>query len=101
MPPPPLHAYDNPSRFPSSQLTEEGWGLHAGRLPMYSPVWTNDKSWVQRVANNFNSSLAALPHLVLRLAPFSSRRSARSLVTGRPSMTASHSSSNFLFILLC
>jgi len=106
MPPPPVHVHDYPSRFPSThhenpRLKDQGWGLYAGRLPMYSPVWTSDKSWIQRIANNFNASLAALPHFILRLAPFSSRRSMRSLVTGRPSMTSSHTSSNFLFILLC
>lgn len=106
MPPPPVHLHDYPSRFPSThhenpRLKDQGWGLYAGRLPMYSPVWTSDKSWIQRIANNFNTSLAALPHFILRLAPFSSRRSVRSLVTGRPSMTSSHTSSNFLFILLC
>ncbi|KIM44607.1 hypothetical protein M413DRAFT_442569 [Hebeloma cylindrosporum] len=106
MPPPPVHVPDYPSRFPSThhenpRLRDQGWGLHAGRLPMYSPVWTNDKSWIQRIANNFNASLAALPHFISRLTPFSSKRSVRSLVSGRPSMTSSHTSSNFLFILLC
>jgi len=66
---------------------------------MYSPVWTNDKPWVQKISNQFTSALAALPDVVSSYIP--SRRSARSFATGRPSMTSSSSSSNFLFVLLC
>ncbi|KDR80635.1 hypothetical protein GALMADRAFT_240980 [Galerina marginata CBS 339.88] len=103
MSPTPLHAYDYPTQLnlEAQRSRDGGWGLHAGRLPMYSPVWTNDKSWVQRMANNFSSSLAELPTLVSRYLPFTSRRSVRSFATGRPSMTSTAPSSNFLFILLC
>jgi len=103
MKPTPVHVYDYNSRFPSEsqRARDGGLGFYAGRLPMYSPVWTNEKSWVQRVATNFSSALGELPNLVSRNLPFASRRSARSYVTGRPSMTSTSSSSNFLFVLLC
>lgn len=75
--------------------------MHAGRLPMYSPVWTNDKTWAQKMANKFSSSLEEIPNLAAQYLPFFNRRSARSFVTGRPSMTSTPQSSNFVFVLLC
>ncbi|KAF9479591.1 TPT-domain-containing protein [Pholiota conissans] len=98
--PPPVHVYDFNQRF-AHESSRPGWGMHAGRLPMYSPVWTNDKTWAQKMANQFSSSLEEIPNLAARYLPFLSKRSARSFVTGRPSMTSSPQSSNFLFILLC
>ncbi|KAF8967733.1 triose-phosphate transporter family-domain-containing protein, partial [Flammula alnicola] len=100
---PAVHVYDFNPRFAheNNRQREVGWGLHAGRLPMYSPVWTNDKPWVQKMATKFSSSLAELPNVVSRYLPFSGRRSARAYVTGRPSMTSTTQSSNFLFVLLC
>ncbi|PPQ90759.1 hypothetical protein CVT25_010148 [Psilocybe cyanescens] len=103
MTPNPVHVYDYTSRFSGNdnepQRARDG-GWHAGRLPMYSPVWTNDKSWIQRIANHFSSSLAEIPNLVSTYLPFSNRRSPRSF-SPRPSMTSAQSGSNFLFILLC
>jgi len=102
MPPPPVHVYDHNARFnENGRLSEGGWGIHAGRLPMYSPVWTNDKPWAQKISSKFTSGLAELPNLVAYYLPFASRRSARSFATGRPSLTSTPSQSNFLFILLC
>jgi solute carrier family 35 protein E1 len=102
MSPPPLHVSNYNSRFShnNENFRDSGWGIHAGRLPMYSPVWTNDKSWVQRISDQFTSALAEFPNILAESLPFT-RRSARSFATGRPSMSASTSSSNFLFILLC
>ena len=99
MPPPPLHNFDSEFGNSNDKFRETGWGIHAGRLPMFSPVWTNDKPWVQRISNQFTSALAAFPDFVSSYLP--NRRSTRSLATGRPSMTSSSSSSNFLFVLLC
>ena len=102
MAPDPLRNYDYSSAngHENPRVRDGDWGLHAGRLPMYSPIWTNDKSWVQRMATNFTSSLAELPNLVSRYLPLS-RRSTRSSTAGRPSMTSNALSSNFLFVLLC
>jgi hypothetical protein len=66
---------------------------------MYSPVWINDKPWVQKVSSQFTSALAEIPNIVTYYLP-NNRRNARSYVYGRPSSSSS-SSSNFLFILLC
>ena len=102
MTPAPVHVYDYNSRFnDGGRPSELGWGMHAGRLPMFSPVWTNDKPWAQKISTRFTSGLAELPNLVSRYLPFASRRSARSFTTGRPSLTTTPSQSNFLFILLC
>jgi solute carrier family 35 protein E1 len=68
---------------------------------MYSPVWTNDKPWVQKMAGDMSSMLAEVPNLVNHYLPFPTRRSARAFATGRPTMSSSTQSSNFLFILLC
>ena len=94
--PPSIH-HDCNSRFPQIEK-HDGWGIHAGRLPMYSPVWTNDKGWPHKLASDFSSSLAELPILVSRYLPFFQ---GRSMMTGRRSMTTAPGSSNFLFILLC
>lgn len=101
MTPPPTHApaYNQGLGY-NNDLRETGWGMQAGRLPMYSPVWTNDKSWAQGVTTKFTAALGEIPNLVASIVP-TNRRSARSFTTGRSSMTSSDSSSNFLFILLC
>ncbi|KAF8817448.1 TPT-domain-containing protein [Phlegmacium glaucopus] len=100
MAPPPIHVHDNNSRFPHIEK-HDSWGIHAGRLPMYSPVWTNDKGWAHALASDFNSSLAKLPGLISRYLPFSQRHAYNPMMTGRRSMTTAPGSSNFLFILLC
>ena len=92
-----LHVHDHNSRYPHIEK-HDGWGIQAGRLPMYSPVWTNDKGWAHKLASDFSSSLAELPLLVSRYLPFSQ---GRSMMTGRRSMTIPPGSSNFLFVLLC
>ncbi|PPQ62891.1 hypothetical protein CVT24_006289 [Panaeolus cyanescens] len=89
-------ASHEPNAFPRTD-----WGIHAGRLPMYSPVWTNDKPWAQKFATQLSSSLAQIPSIVSHYLPFATRRSARAYVTGRPSLTTPASSSNFTFVLLC
>ena len=66
---------------------------------MYSPVWINDKPWVQKVSSQFTSALAEIPNIVAHYLP--NRRNTRSYTYGRPSLTSSTTSSNFLFILLC
>lgn len=103
MSPPPLHAYDyngGSGDRNDNSLRDFGWGIQAGRLPMYSPVWINDKPWVQKVSSQFTSALAEIPNIAAYYLP-NNRRNARSHVYGRPSLTSSSSSSNFLFILLC
>ena len=97
MAPPPIHVHDHNARFPHIEK-HDGWGIQAGRLPMYSPVWTNDKGWANKLASDFSSSLAELPMLFSRYLPFSQ---GPSMMTGRRPMTMAHGSSNFLFILLC
>jgi len=79
------------------QFSTPGWGIHAGRLPMYSPVWTNDKPWLQKWARKLASSLTQLSRSWF---PSSSRRSASGSLTGR-SFTASPNSSNLVFVSLC
>lgn len=103
MPPPPLHGYDSKSNFlhENTRQRNAGWGMHAGRLPMYSPVWTNDKPWAQKMAAKLGSTLEEIPNLAALYLPFLNRRSTRSFVTGKASMTASNQSSSFVFILLC
>lgn len=103
---PPLHDYDYSNGFSKGShetngFPQTGWGIHAGRLPMYSPVWTNDKPWAQKLASQLSSSLAQIPRLVSQFIPSTTRRSARAYVTGRPSLTTSTPSSNFTFVLLC
>lgn len=98
MAPPPIHVHDHNSRFPLNEKPDR-WGIQAGRLPMYSPVWINDKGWAHKLASDFSSSLAGLPDLVSRYLPFSQGRSM--MMTGRRPMTTAPGSSNFLFILLC
>ncbi|KAF5316408.1 hypothetical protein D9619_006307 [Psilocybe cf. subviscida] len=101
--PPPINVYDYPDRFSSTahDAQRPGWGMHAGRLPMYSPIWTNDKPWVQKIAGDMSSMLAEVPTLVNHYLPLPTRRSTRAFATGRPTMSTSTQSSNFLFILLC
>ena len=99
MAPPPIHVHDHNSHLPHIEK-HDGWGIHAGRLPMHSPVWTNDKGWAHKLASDFSSSLAGLPDLFSRYLPFSQGRSYNPMMTGRRSLTAP-ASSNFLFILLC
>ena len=102
MAPSPIHVYDFNPRFPheTTRQRDVGWGMHAGRLPMFSPVWTNDKPWVQKMANKFGSTLEEIPNIAARYLPFLNRR-ARSFAMGRASMTSSNQSSNFVFVLLC
>lgn len=94
MAPSPIHVHDHISHIEK----HDGWGIHAGRLPMYSPLWTNDKGWASRLASDFSSSLGELPVRISRYLPFSH---GRSTMTGRRQMTMAPGSSNFLFILLC
>jgi len=86
------YEYTKEQQFPTP-----GWGIHAGRLPMYSPVWTNDKPWLQKWARKLASSLTELSSSWF---PSSSRRSSRGSLTGR-SFTASPNSSNLVFVSLC
>ena len=67
MAPSPIHVHDHISHIEK----HDGWGIHAGRLPMYSPVWTNDKGWASRLASDFSSSLGELPVRISRYLPFS------------------------------
>ena len=94
MAPSPIHVHDHNSHIEK----HDGWGIHAGRLPMYSPVWTNDKGWASRLASDFSSSLGELPARISRYLPLSQ---GGSMMTGRRQMTKAPGSSNFLFILLC
>ena len=96
MAPPPIHVHNHNSHF-SHIEKHDGWGIQAGRLPMFSPVWTNDKGWAHKLATDFSSSLAELPVRVSQYLPLSKR----SMMTGRRQMTMAPGSSNFLFILLC
>lgn len=73
------------------------WGIQAGRLPMYSPVWTNDKPWLlQKSTSALVAGLDGLRISAQRYLPSSSGRASRSL-TSAPSSTAS----NITFVLLC
>ena len=67
MAPSPIHVHDHISHIEK----HDGWWIHAGRLPMYSPVWTNDKGWASRLASDFSSSLGELPVRISRYLPFS------------------------------
>jgi len=97
MSPPPLHLHNDHGDRNGSL----GWGIHAGRLPMYSPVWTNDKPWVQKISSQFTSALAEIPNIITHYLPNNRRNG--SYMYDRPSLSSSSSSSssNFLFVLLC
>jgi len=63
---------------------------------MYSPVWTNDKPWLQKSASALVAGLDGLRISAQRYLPSTSRRASRSL-TSAPSSTTS----NITFVLLC
>lgn len=66
----------------------------AGRQPMQSPMWSNDKPWLQRLGDNAVMAVEELKNAILNLIPSSKHKSHRSL-------NASPTNSSAGFIFMC
>ncbi|KAG2011424.1 hypothetical protein CC2G_011545 [Coprinopsis cinerea AmutBmut pab1-1] len=66
----------------------------SGRLPMDSPLWKNEKPWLQRLGSNAVMLVEDMKNAVVQFLPASNRRSNRTL-------TAAPNNSNIAFIFMC
>lgn len=66
-----------------------------GSMPMYSPAWTNEKSWLQRFGSSTVMVVDDMWKSVLRQLPSSSGRSNHSLTASSPN------NSSVTFVLMC
>ncbi|TFK26195.1 TPT-domain-containing protein [Coprinopsis marcescibilis] len=66
----------------------------SGTMPMYSPVWTNEKPWLQRFGSNLVMTIEDMKNTVVHLFSPSHRRSHRTLTTAPNNSTGT-------FVLMC